>query len=279
MNAKMRWGPGCLLALVTATAGACFDSASDDRNLSPADLAGKAYDAGDSTIAPLGRKKTPTAAKVAELYGRLALVNYQSGQQHWVKVKDLDPPGRVLAIGVGDSCSVDKGAIVKAPWGKRKRLYKGTVDDTHGTFAHIQFNDGDRGWARCENIQPTGGMATPKPDDKPSVKTTKKQDDDRGRVCAYRPSQGKYVKCQSFSGGKCRTGVTPCKPSSKCVYRPDKGKYVKCGTFSHGKCRSGSRACKPSGKCVFSPSKGKYVRCSTFTQGKCKSGSRACTPS
>lgn len=269
---------GMMLASLTMAASACFDSAADDRTLSPADLAGEVYDVGDSTIAPLGKKASPTAATVVELYGRLALVAYQSGQQHWVNVKDLDPPGRVLKIGLGDACVVDKGAIVKAPWGKRKRLYKGVVDRVHGAFAHIQFDDGDRGWARCEELVAAGAAAAPKTDVEVKKETPPQTSGDTNRVCAFRPSKGKYVRCQSFSAGKCRTGVSACKPASKCVYRPDKGKYVKCNSFSNGKCRSGSIACKPSSKCVYSAKKGKYVRCTLFSKGVCKSGSRACTP-
>ncbi len=272
-----------LALFLVASASGCFSGGgSDGQNLSPADLAGKAYAEGDATIAPLGKRRTPTAGKVIGLYGRLAHVEFQSGQQHWVNVKELEPEGRVLKTGIGDGCSVENTAIVKAPWGKRKKLYKGVVDVVHGKFAHVRFNDGDQGWALCAEIVAEGGtqpVAAGGGDPVAKKEPTKaKPAASNGDVCAFNPSRGKYVLCQTFSGGRCRSGARMCKPADKCVFSQKEGKYVKCSNFSQGRCRSGKRACKPRSKCVFRPEKGKHVVCSSFSSGKCKAGTRSCQP-
>lgn len=56
------------------------------------------------------------------------------------------------------------GASVMAPWSRTGKLYGGRVTELYGKLAHVNFNDGDRGWTLVERCRPKG-IPLPQPSD------------------------------------------------------------------------------------------------------------------
>ena len=60
--------------------------------------------------------------------------------------------------------AVKVGTSVLAPWSRSGKMYGGTVTELYGKLGHVNFNDGDRGWALVEKMRPAGTPA-PTPSD------------------------------------------------------------------------------------------------------------------
>ena len=56
------------------------------------------------------------------------------------------------------------GMPVLAPWSRTGKMYGGSVTELYGKLAHVNFNDGDRGWALVEQCRPKG-IPQPTPSD------------------------------------------------------------------------------------------------------------------
>jgi len=110
---------------------------------------------GQRVEAPWSRDKKVYPGIVADTYGKLAFIDFADNGRGWAacaetKVIDnkLPPP-------------VSVGARVKAPWSRAGALFRGQVTEVYGKYAHIQFDDGDQGWALVTRLRPPGA---PQPD-------------------------------------------------------------------------------------------------------------------
>jgi len=56
------------------------------------------------------------------------------------------------------------GTPVMAPWSRTGKLYGGRVSELYGKLVHVDFNDGDKGWALVEQCRPKG-IPLPQPSD------------------------------------------------------------------------------------------------------------------
>ena len=113
---------------------------------------------GTRVMAPWSRTNQRYAGTVRELYGKLALIDFDDGDQGWAEMTMLRPAGTPRRTPT-DACSVALGQRVGAPWSRSGRQYPGVVAEVHGKLARIDFDDGDRGWALCNTAvveQPIG---------------------------------------------------------------------------------------------------------------------------
>ena len=102
--------------------------------------------------APRSSTGTMFPGHITELYGKMAYIKFDDGDEGWALVTDLDPPG-VAGPRPSDPCSVNVGDRVLAPWSKTRKMYAGRVGEVYGKLAHITFDDGDTGWAMCSETQ------------------------------------------------------------------------------------------------------------------------------
>lgn len=107
---------------------------------------------GASVMAPWSRTGQLYGGRVTELYGKLAHVSFNDGDQGWALVDRCRPKGIPLPDPT-DTCAFAAGAKVKAPWSRNKAMYSGVVGETHGKLALVNFLDGDQGWALCSEMQ------------------------------------------------------------------------------------------------------------------------------
>jgi hypothetical protein len=116
-------------------------------------LSGKGkVDVGSSVQAPWSRAQKMYPGKVTELHGKLALINFDDGDKGWALVTSLQPAGEPQAA-PADACAVKNGDKVTAPWSRTNAMYPGKVTEVHGKLAHVDFDDGDQGWALCAQIK------------------------------------------------------------------------------------------------------------------------------
>ncbi|MEO1481604.1 MAG: hypothetical protein AAFU77_05810 [Myxococcota bacterium] len=250
------------------------------------DLAGETYEVGQPVEAKYPANGSLKKGKVHDIYGPVAQIDFANRRRHWVSVKDLEPAGAVRVAPEGDECAFaveDRVMAIRSKSGRTlsgkllSSMQAGTVKQTYGKIAQVEFKDGGLDWAYCAQMRVND---KPEEDPKAASGSAGGVSSSGEKPCVFRPDTGKYVVCQTFTGGKCTSGTRACKPpTNKCTYRPEEGKYVQCQTFSSGKCRSGTRACTPPRKCMFSAKKGKYISCRSVVKGQCTSGSRACEPS
>ena len=107
---------------------------------------------GDQVKAPWSQTATMYPGKVAEIYGKLARIDFDDGDHGWAEIAKLDPPGAPQSA-PSDACSIAVGAKVKAPWSKTNTLFPGTASEVHGKLVHVKFDDGDHGWALCKETK------------------------------------------------------------------------------------------------------------------------------
>lgn len=112
-------------------------------------------DVGAKVQAPWSREQSMYPGKVTELYGKLARVDFDDGHQGWVLVDKLQPAGSPQPA-PADTCSVANGDRVSAPWSRTKQMYPGKITEVHGKLAHVNFDDGEQGWALCSETQKVG---------------------------------------------------------------------------------------------------------------------------
>ena len=103
---------------------------------------------GSRVQAPWSRSGQMYPGQVSSLYGKLALIDFDDGDQGWADVTRLRPAG-VPRITPTDSCRVRIGEKVRAPWSRSGQMYPGIVSEVHGNLARVDFDDGDQGWALC----------------------------------------------------------------------------------------------------------------------------------
>ncbi len=96
---------------------------------------------------------TMGTARVAELYGKLARVQFERGGEAWVLASELEPPATSRPP-PPDACAVAQGDRVRAPWSPTEKMYAGRVTEVHGRIAEVQFDDGDKTWTPCDAIRP-----------------------------------------------------------------------------------------------------------------------------
>lgn len=107
---------------------------------------------GTPVMAPWSRSGKMYGGRVTDLYGKLAHVSFNDGDQGWALVEKCRPKG-IPQPTPTDTCSFSAGDRVKAPWSRNKAMYSGTVAETHGKLALINFLDGDQGWALCAEMR------------------------------------------------------------------------------------------------------------------------------
>lgn len=107
---------------------------------------------GTPVMAPWSRTGRLYGGTVSELYGKLAHVNFNDGDKGWALVEQCRPQGIPLPQ-PSDTCAFSVGDKVKAPWSRNKAMYSGLVAETHGKLALINFLDGDKGWALCDEMR------------------------------------------------------------------------------------------------------------------------------
>jgi hypothetical protein len=108
---------------------------------------------GANVRAPWSRAGRLYAGRVSQLYGKLALIDFDDGDQGWADVTQIIPPGAPTSVPPLDACAVTAGQAVMAPWSRQKAMYPGTVSEVHGKLAKIGFDDGDVGWALCHEVR------------------------------------------------------------------------------------------------------------------------------
>lgn len=108
---------------------------------------------GSKVQAPWSRAQNMYAGTVSETYGKLALIDFADGDHGWAELTKLEPPG-IPGPAPADPCAVRVGQKGRAPWSRSGTLYPGVVTEVHGKLAHVNFDDGDQGWALCASIVP-----------------------------------------------------------------------------------------------------------------------------
>ena len=108
---------------------------------------------GSEVEAPWGNGQRMAPATVTDLYGKLAHVRLDDGEQGWVLLSELDPPGQ-SGSKPNDPCGVAKGDRVMAPFSKTGKKYAGRIAEVYGKLALVQFDDGDRRWSACDQVDP-----------------------------------------------------------------------------------------------------------------------------
>ena len=142
----------CILAAVLMTSASCTDGGQG--SLSADELAGAAYKVGDKVKAPFGKSPKMKSGEIMEVYGKLAKIRFTDRKIGWALVKAVDPPGAIQRYPEGDKCAYGVDDKVRAPWSNRNVLYGGVIDEVHGKVAHIQYDDGDHDWIKCERLKP-----------------------------------------------------------------------------------------------------------------------------
>jgi hypothetical protein len=107
---------------------------------------------GAAVMAPWSRTGKRYGGHVTELYGKLAHVNFNDGDRGWALIEQCRPKG-IPSPEPSDTCAFSVGDKVKAPWSRNKAMYSGSVAETHGKLALINFLDGDKGWALCSEMR------------------------------------------------------------------------------------------------------------------------------
>jgi hypothetical protein len=139
------------LALVLGLAGACSDKGQPD--LSTEDMEGAVFKKGDKVKAPFGKKSKKISGKILDTYGKLAQIRFSNGHTGWALVKETEPVGAIQRTPESDKCEYQSGDKVNAPWSNKARRYNGTIDEIHGKMAHINYDDGDVDWVKCERLK------------------------------------------------------------------------------------------------------------------------------
>jgi len=103
---------------------------------------------GSEVEAPWSSAGAMFPGHVTELYGKMAFIKFDDGDEGWALVTELDPPG-VAGPQPTDACSVAAGDRVLAPWSKTRKMYAGRIGEVYGKLALVNFDDGDKGWAMC----------------------------------------------------------------------------------------------------------------------------------
>jgi hypothetical protein len=115
-------------------------------------LGGKKVDVGSTVQAPWSRAQKMFPGKVTEVHGKLAHINFDDGDQGWALMTSLQPAGEAQPA-PSDTCATKVGDKVSAPWSRTKGMYPGKITEVHGKLAHVNFDDGDQGWALCAEIK------------------------------------------------------------------------------------------------------------------------------
>lgn len=103
---------------------------------------------------------TTKAGRVTELHGKVAHVQFDDGDQGWIAVLDLEPPG-TPGPEPSDTCSFGVGDRVLSPWSMTGKAYAGRVTEVHGKLATVFFDDGDSVWVACAELKAHGAKSAP----------------------------------------------------------------------------------------------------------------------
>jgi hypothetical protein len=133
---------GLVAVMTVGVVGCCGKAASSF---------GGSVSKGAKVQAPWSRNQNMYPGTVHETYGRLALIDFDDGDHGWAEIVKLQPPG-VPGPMPSDTCAVRVGTKGQAPWSRSGSLYPGTVTEVYGKLAHINFDDGDQGWALCSAV-------------------------------------------------------------------------------------------------------------------------------
>jgi len=128
---------------------------------------------GMSVQAPWSRSKAMFSGKVSEVHGKLAHVDFNDGDKGWALCAEIKEGGAAAPPVAGVAAAVAVGAKVKAPWSRAGTMYSGKVTELYGKLAHIDFDDGDKGWADVTKLDPAG-TALPTPTDPCAFKVDQK---------------------------------------------------------------------------------------------------------
>lgn len=101
---------------------------------------------------------TMGTAQIAELYGKLARVRFERGDEAWVLAVELEPPATATPP-PPDACAFAPGDRVRAPWSPTENTYAGRVREVHGRIAEVQFDDGDKIWTPCDAVRSLDGAS------------------------------------------------------------------------------------------------------------------------
>lgn len=113
---------------------------------------------GHRVAAPWSRSNRRYPGVVTEVHGKLARIDYDDGDRGWAPCDSTRP---IQPVGHGP---VAVGSRVMAPWSSAGQMYPGIVTELYGKLAHIDFDDGDRGWAEVMSLQPRGQVRPTPPD-------------------------------------------------------------------------------------------------------------------
>ncbi len=103
---------------------------------------------------------TTKAGRITELHGKMAHVQFDDGDQGWIPVVELEPPG-APGPEPSDTCGFAMGDRVKAPWSMTGKVYAGRVTEVHGKLATVVFDDGDSVWVACSELKAHGATSAP----------------------------------------------------------------------------------------------------------------------
>jgi hypothetical protein len=103
---------------------------------------------GSEVEAPWSSPGMMFPGRVTEIYGKMAFIKFDDGDEGWAPVTELDPPG-VAGPQPTDTCSLSTGDRVLAPWSKTRKMYAGRIGEVYGKLVLVNFDDGDKGWALC----------------------------------------------------------------------------------------------------------------------------------
>ena len=131
--------------------------------LTAEDLAGEHFEKGAKVKAIRGKETRAQSASFLQQYGKLAQLKFADHNTGWVLVKAIDPPGAIQPYPEGDACAFEIGDKVRAPWSTSLSKFGGTIDELHGSMAHIQYDDRELDWALCDSLEAPAEAAAPKP--------------------------------------------------------------------------------------------------------------------
>lgn len=121
----------------------------------PARPSAGAVSLGDKVQVPHFDGSGSSQGTVAELYGKLAQIQFGANTRDWAYLTKLTPAGTPLADPVGDRCSVLIGQRVKVKWPFENKKYQARVGEVYGKMARVAHqSDGTLQWAPCEDLEP-----------------------------------------------------------------------------------------------------------------------------
>jgi hypothetical protein len=119
---------------------------------------------GQKVQAPWSAKQNYYPGTVREIYGKLARIDFDDGDKGWVLVSAMDPPGKPKKDPSKSSSKFSDGDKVSCPWSQSGSFYPGKVSEVYGKLVHIDFDDGDKGWAlanKCKAKLETTAFSPP----------------------------------------------------------------------------------------------------------------------